>query len=148
LSLVVGKTYYVGVRAKNGAGRYSSTRSSDGVTIQADTGSPMGTLTITEGDLTNAPVVTLTLQATDNSGVVSWMRFSSDGATYSAPEPYASSRSWTLAGGDGLKTIAVLFGDPNENWSAPVSASIGLDTTPPGVVIVYPPYGLLLGGGS
>lgn len=148
LSLVVGKTYYVGVRAKNGAGRYSSTRYADGITMQADASPPTGTLTVVEGELTNAPVVTFTLHATDNSGVVSQMRFSSDGVTYSTPEPYASSRSWTLAGGDGMKMIAVEFGDPNGNWSAPVSDMIGLDTEAPGVVIVYPPHGLLLGGGS
>ncbi len=35
LSLLTGATYYIGVRAKNGAWRYSATRYSDGIVVQA-----------------------------------------------------------------------------------------------------------------
>ena len=54
--------------------------------------------------------VTLTLEATDNQGVTS-MRFSNDGVTYTADEPYATTKAWTLASGDGVKTVYVRFTD-------------------------------------
>ncbi|MDP3703705.1 MAG: fibronectin type III domain-containing protein, partial [Candidatus Omnitrophota bacterium] len=65
LSLIVGKKYYLGVRAKNGAGLYSSVRYSDGILVQADTTPPTGTISINSGaPYTMAPTVTLTLSAT------------------------------------------------------------------------------------
>jgi len=46
LSLVAGKTYYFGVRAKNGAGLYSTTAYSNGILVQAGDTTPP-TLTFT-----------------------------------------------------------------------------------------------------
>jgi hypothetical protein len=57
---------------------------------------------------TDNPVVTLTLSASDPLGVDT-MQFSNDGASYTAEEPYATSRTWTLPDGDGLKTVYVRF---------------------------------------
>ncbi len=131
LSLAYGKSYYLGVRAKNGAGLYSSIRYSNGITV-SDTVPPTGTISINGAAAsTNSPTVTLALSATDNSGTVSQMRFSNDNVTYAAPEPYAATKTWTVASGDGPKTVYVKFSDPAGNWSSPVSGTIVMDTTPP-----------------
>ncbi|MCX7004207.1 MAG: hypothetical protein NTV22_13180 [bacterium] len=46
-------------------------------------------------------------------------------------ESYATSKAWTLAAGDGIRTVYVKFRDALLNESAAVSDSIILDTTPP-----------------
>jgi FtsP/CotA-like multicopper oxidase with cupredoxin domain/ketosteroid isomerase-like protein len=81
----------------------------------------------------NSPSVMLNLNATDPQGIAT-MQFSNDGVTYSAEEPYATSKAWTLASGDGTKTVYVRFRDnalPAGNQYDPVSASIILDTVAP-----------------
>jgi len=146
LSLLTGKTYYIGVRAKNGAGLYSATRYSNGILVQADTTPPTGTISINNGALyTTTPMVTLTLAATDNSGVVSQMQFSDDNITYIPAEPYTTTKPWTLPSSDGPKTVYVKFRDPNNNWSSPASDSITLDTTAPSGTITSPSDGAVLG---
>jgi LmbE family N-acetylglucosaminyl deacetylase len=60
------------------------------------------------------------------------MRFSNDGATWSAWQPYAGTKSWTLSSGDGLKTIAAEFEDEFGNV-LDTSAAIQLDTAAPQV---------------
>ena len=52
------------------------------------------------------------------------MQFSNDGATWSSPEPYATTKSWTLEPGDGTKTVYVKFKDNVGNWSIAYSDSI------------------------
>lgn len=149
LSLIQGKKYYFGVQAKNGAGLYSSTRYSNGITIQAgDTIPPTGTVSINGGAAyTNSLTVTLTLSATDNSGVVSQMQFSDDNITYTPAEPYATTKPWTLPSGDGPKTVYVKFADAASppNWSSPASDSITLDTTAPSGTITSPSDGAVVG---
>ena len=137
LSLVNGVTYYIGVRAKNGAGLFSAAAYSNGIAVQADTTPPTGTIQINSGTTyATAATVTLTLSATDNSGTVLQMQFSNDGVTYSTPEAYATSKSWTLTSGDGSKTVYAKFQDPAGNWSAAANDTIILDTTPPTVPTV------------
>jgi len=146
LSLTVGKTYYIGVRAKNGASLYSSTRYSNGILVQADTDPPAGTVSINTGAAyTKLPTVTLTLSAMDNSGIVSQMQFSDDNITYTPAEPYATTKPWTLPSGDGPKTVYVKFSDPSNNWSNPASDSITLDTTVPSGAITSPSDGAVVG---
>jgi N-acetylmuramoyl-L-alanine amidase/chitodextrinase len=80
------------------------------------------------------PAVTLTLSATDfpsGMGAGAQMQFSDDGTTFSTPEAYATSKNYTLSGGDGLKTVYVKFKDVSGNWSTPVSDTITLDTSAP-----------------
>ncbi len=79
---------------------------------------------------TTYPTVTLALSASDFPSGMSQMQFSADGTTYSTPEAYATSKSYTLSG-EGLKTVYVKFKDISGNWSAPVSDTIILDTVPP-----------------
>ena len=144
LSLLPGKSYYFGVKAKNRAGLWSAVGYSNGITV--DTTPPTGTITIDGGAaLTNTTAVTLTLAATDDSGTVSQMQCSNDNVTYSTPEPYATTKSWTLTSGEGTKTVYAKFQDPAGSWSSAVSDTIILDTTAPQVVITYPHNGMLLG---
>ena len=75
--------------------------------------------------------VTLTTAATDAVAGVTLMRFSNDNATFSTWQAYATSASWTLATGDGTKTVYAQYQDANGNTSTSVSDTIVLDTTDP-----------------
>ena len=146
LSLVNGKTYFIGVRAKNGAGKFSTVRYSDGILVQADLTPPTGSLFINdEAAFATTETVMLTLSAMDDSGSVAQMQCSNDALTYSAPESFATTKAWTLAGGEGPKTVYVKFSDPSHNWSGPVSDSITLDTTSPSGKMTSPSDGAVLG---
>ncbi|GFO57178.1 hypothetical protein GMSM_41850 [Geomonas sp. Red276] len=82
---------------------------------------------------TNSTAVALTISATDPVGIAT-MAFSNDGVNYTAEEPYAITKAWTLLSGDGPKTVYVRFRDkslPTGNLYAPVTASIVLDTVAP-----------------
>ncbi len=104
-----------------------------------DTTGPTGTVTINGGAAyTNNPTVTLTLSASDPSGV-SQMQFSNDNVTWSDPEPYGTTKSWTLLLGEGFKTVYVKVKDSAGNWSAPFYATIYLDTTAPVTTIAGKP---------
>ena len=99
--------------------------------LSMDTMPPTGTITINSGaGSTNNPNVTLALSCSDDSGCAQ-MQFSNDNVAYSGPEPYAITRAWTLASGDGVKTVYVKFKDTQGNWSAGYSSTILLDTTLP-----------------
>lgn len=100
----------------------------------ADSIPPAGTIKINnDSQYAKSTTVTLTLSAQDNPGGsgLSQMQFSNDGATWSAPEAYATTKTWTLASGDGTKTAYVKYKDGAGNWSAAYSDGITLDTTPP-----------------
>ena len=56
------------------------------------------------------------------------MQFSNDGLTYSTPEPYNTTKLWTLPAGSGSKTVYVQFADAAGNWSSPYTASITLNS--------------------
>ncbi|OGH91365.1 MAG: hypothetical protein A2534_03750 [Candidatus Magasanikbacteria bacterium RIFOXYD2_FULL_39_9] len=89
----------------------------------ADTTPPTGTISINAGATTTTLVTTtLTLSATDNASGVAQMRFSNDGVNFSAPVQYVTSASWTLASGNGLKTVYVQYRDGAGNWSSAVIA--------------------------
>lgn len=75
---------------------------------------------------TSSTDVTLNLSA-DNAVQ---MQFSNDCTTWSAWEPYASTKSWKLTDGDGTKTVYVQFKDNADNISC-TSASITYDTASP-----------------
>jgi hypothetical protein len=79
-------------------------------------------------------VVTLSLSAVDaHSGVAVYkVHDSNDFATVS-PKPYQPTDVFSLTGSDGTKSVWVVFGDKAGNYSAPVSVSVTLDTTDPGV---------------
>ncbi len=138
--------YHYRVHSKDGAGNLAGSTDFTFTTVPPDTTPPSGSVIINSGAAaTNTPTVTLTLSATDNSGTVSQMQCSNDNVTYTAPEAYATSKTWTLTSGDGTKTVYVKFSDPSGNWSTPVSGSINLDTTPPAVTISSPSNGAVFG---
>lgn len=107
-----------------------------------DTTPPSGTIQVTgvEGmaERTGNPAVTLSLSATDSGsgmGSGAQMQFSSNGTTWSSPEPYQNTKAWSLtdvtAGTEQTRTVYVRFKDVAGNWSNPASDSIILDRKPP-----------------
>src|SRR6185369_6824642 len=79
---------------------------------------------------TGSSAVTLSMGVIDATDVID-MRFSNDGITYTAAEPFTISKPWNLSPGDGHKTVYVRFADKNNVTQAPVTAMILLDTVPP-----------------
>jgi hypothetical protein len=107
-----------------------------------DNTAPSGTATIDSGAaFTGVTNVTMTVPATDAGSGVAIVRFangsnSTDGSgmldgSGAASQSWAPSVPWTIASGDGVKTVWTQWQDHAGNWSAPVSATIGLDQTGP-----------------
>jgi hypothetical protein len=92
---------------------------------------PTGTVVINTGDLlTRLHTVTLDLDAADASPITSVCI--SQTPTCTSWAPYATTKTWTLRGPNGLVTINVWFRDSFGNTSAaPTSATITLDTLAP-----------------
>ncbi|NMC33914.1 MAG: DUF11 domain-containing protein [Veillonellaceae bacterium] len=60
------------------------------------------------------------------------MSFSSNGVSWSAAEPYGTTKSWTLADGEGFRTAYVKYQDAAGNWTnEPISRGIVVDKTAP-----------------
>ncbi|HPO13231.1 MAG TPA: DUF5011 domain-containing protein [Candidatus Hydrogenedentes bacterium] len=105
--------------------------------VLTDLVAPSGSVLINGGVAsTNSVSVTLSLSATDNSGTVSKMRLSNDGATWNSWETFITGRSWTLLPGEGLKSVSVQFQDSVGNNSQSFSDTIYLDTTAPVITIL------------
>ena len=100
----------------------------------SDIASPTGLVNIAGGQATvGSPNVTLTINATDPAPAsgVTQMRFSNNGTSFSAYQPYATSAAWTLTSGSGNKTVYAQFKDADGNESAVVSDTVKLDATGP-----------------
>ncbi len=114
--------------------------SSTAMTIGADKTAPRCSLAINGGSTaTRTTSVTLTLSATDMSGIAQMCL--SNTATCSAWTPYATSKVWTLAPGNGTKTVSVWFRDGVGNASrTPCTDQIILDALAPtnGAVVAQP----------
>jgi hypothetical protein len=129
--LTNGTTYYYRVCAIDKAENMST-----GVTAKAkpipETNPPAGSITIKGGnEATKSTAVTLTLAATDESPGTIRMCISNT-ATCTTWTAFASTKSWTLATGDGIKTVNVWFKDVWDNVTAtPNSDTILLDTAAP-----------------
>jgi Fibronectin type III domain len=103
-------------------------------TLYRDTKAPSGTITVNSGAaFTGNTHATLTLSATNptSGDPVSDMRFSSDGTTFGPWMPFAASASFTLAAGNGTRTVSAQFRNAAGAISPTVSDSITLDTTRP-----------------
>ncbi|GAA2133766.1 Ig-like domain-containing protein [Nocardioides bigeumensis] len=100
-----------------------------------DPTAPSGSVVIDGGaTITDASAVTLGLAASDPAAFttgLTHMRFSNDGTTWSALQPYATTAAWTLSAGNGTKTVWVQYADGVGNLSAPASDTIVLDTKAP-----------------
>ena len=113
-----------------------------------DTTAPSGSVSINSGaSYTNSTTVTLTLSATDSVGVVGYYVSTSSSTPVASASgwnsatsttSYSGSVSYTLASGDGSKTIYVWYKDFGGNVSSSASDSITLDTTAPIVTITSP----------
>ncbi|WP_317973060.1 cadherin domain-containing protein, partial [Paenibacillus sp. CCS19] len=98
-------------------------------TITLDRTAPAGTLSINSGAaFTSSTNVTLGMTASD--ALPMEMQFSNDGTTWSAWEPFASSKTVTLPSGSGTKTVYMKLRDAAGN-TTDLSDTIVIDTTPP-----------------
>ena len=122
--------------ARNGAGVETAAGPAASATT-LDVTPPTGTIVINGGAAaTSSPEVTLSLSWSDGAGSgVTRMRFSDNGATWTAWEPLAAARAFTLPGGDGVKTIRAQYRDRSNNPSAVFRDSISLDRVAPEAVI-------------
>jgi chitodextrinase len=131
---VSGGPHALSARARDAAG---NTTTATIVNVIVDNQAPTGSILINAGaPATNNRTSTLTLAATDNPGLASQMRFSNTGTGFTAAEPFATTKTWTLSTGAGNKTVYVQFSDAAGNWSASFSDSIILDTTAPAIAAV------------
>jgi hypothetical protein len=99
---------------------------------------PTGSVTVDNGAAsTGSPDVSLGLTYADTGAGVTGMRFSNNGSTWSAWQKPAATKAWTLAPGDGTKTVRAQFRDKAGNVSERYTDTILLDQTPPtgGIVI-------------
>jgi hypothetical protein len=98
-----------------------------------DTTPPTGTVAINAGAaLTRTTAVTLAMTASDASGVDTMCVTNT--TTCTEFQPFAATKSWTLAAGDGAKKVTVFLRDKRGNTTTAAtspSASIALDATAP-----------------
>jgi len=98
-----------------------------------DAAPPTGSVAINaRAALTRTAAVTLAITGSDPSGVTQMCV--SNTATCTAFEPFAATRAWTLAAGDGKKTVTVFLRDRLGNTATADGsprATITLDATPP-----------------
>ena len=128
-----GTTYYYVVTAENDNGESSESAEVSAKPGVADTTPPTGSVIINNNAAyTNSTSVTLTLTATDASGVSQMCISNENTCSSSSWETYTTSKSWILTTGDGSKTIYVWFKDGAGNAnSSSYTDSITLDTTSP-----------------
>ncbi|MDQ8736047.1 S-layer homology domain-containing protein [Paenibacillus sp. LHD-38] len=99
------------------------------VTFTIDKTSPNGSVVIAGGAAkTNSASVSLAVTGTDAQALT--MQFSNDHTTWSTAEPFSSSKAWSIAGGDGIKTVYLKLTDEAGN-AAEFNDTVTLDTTAP-----------------
>jgi len=82
--------------------------------------------------------VTLILFSNDLPSSLVRMRFSNNNITFTEWEPYAPSKEWILAEGDGVKTVYAQFMDDMGSVSSYYD-TITLDSAPPTITVGSPP---------
>lgn len=99
--------------------------------IKLDKSAPTGSLKIDGGaQYSTKSTVTLTITGSDSLSGVQKMRFSNDGTWNEAWESFSNSKTWSLTGGEGEKTVYCQIMDA-AGFTASFQASIILDTTGP-----------------
>ena len=107
-----------------------------------DTTPPTGSLAINGGaPTTGDTAVTLSFNATDDSGKVARMRLSPDGSSWGGWVAYEPNRPWSFTPGDGMKYVHVMFKDVPGNTSGDIIGSIFLDQNAPASTITDPVAG-------
>jgi hypothetical protein len=87
--------------------------------IVLDTVPPTGAIAINNGAQVTASLsVTLSLTWSDAGSGVQYMRFSNDGATWTAWEAEVATKAYTLPGPAGYSTVRVQYRDAAGNYSA------------------------------
>ena len=132
-------TYAIPAVSCGDAGQYRCIASTYGASIPSDEATltltgPTGTIVINgDAEYANSSFVSLTLSAESCAGSsVADVQFSNDNVTWSAWEPYSVNMTWTLAAGDGMKTVYAQYRDAVGTVSSgDISDSITLDSTPP-----------------
>jgi len=103
---------------------------------------PVASLALNAGrPRTNETTVSASLTASGSLSAPARMAFSADGVTWEPWQPYQAMSTWTFPVGDGAKTLWARIESAAGVPSAPVSASVVLDTERPGVTVVDPPVG-------
>lgn len=135
--LTNGTTYSLRVCALDGAGNVSTGATASGAP-RAEANPPVGSIKIANGaTTTKTRAVSVSLPATDDTKVASMCL--SEATTCTSFVAYAATASFTFPA-DGARTLRAWFRDSWGNTSAPVSASIVVDTVAPtgGVVTAVP----------
>jgi hypothetical protein len=83
---------------------------------------------------TSSTTVTLSLACGEENKGWLMMQFSNDGINWSTPEPFRTSKSWTLSSGDGIKTVYVKFRDAAGILSEIISDTIVFTSAPSDIV--------------
>lgn len=126
--LVNGAAVSYRVCARDAAGNLSTGTST--TATPHELAPPIGTLVINSGAAnTRVLAVNLALAATDETRVAQMCVTTA--TTCSAFVTYAPAMTYTLAAGDGMRTLRVWYRDSWGNTSAPVAASIRVDTRAP-----------------
>ncbi len=141
-ALTSGSTYYLRIKAKDNAG-YIASSTYTAFTFQYDSSDPTNTTGsnfINSGDSsTNSSNVTLTLSATDNTGVTGYCAKESSTTpsvndtcwtSITSTTSYSAGVTFTLSSGDGVQTVYVWFKDAAGNISGVASDSITLASPP------------------
>jgi len=131
----IGGTFYLDLNSATAAiGTYTLA-----VQVVADS-APVATLVLGGGRArTSSTTVTASLTASGSLSGPARMAFSADGTTWLPWQSYQAVTSWTFPDGDGAKRLWARVESSAGKVSAPVSASIVLDTERPSVIAVDPP---------
>jgi hypothetical protein len=98
-----------------------------------DASAPAGAVEIAGGAVaTTASSVTLAVPATDSQTAVTNVRLSNDGTSWTT-RTYSATQPWTLASGNGVRTVWASWRDAANNWTAPVLDTVIVDTVKPTV---------------
>jgi hypothetical protein len=102
------------------------------VNVNLETTAPAVVITLAEGaSYVAGTTVLIDLNFTDSVSHITQMRFSNNGSSWSDWEPYATEMTWTLAVGDGLRTVYAEVRDNAGLSSTAATDSITVDTAPP-----------------
>jgi len=149
-----GLSYHWRARVRDASGQVSGWASFGGNAetsrdVAVDTAPPSGAVTIDGGAAwSDTPSVSLKLTCSDTQSGCGAMQLSNDNVTFTPPEPFAATRTWTLAGGDATKTVYVRYLDTAGNVSRSFQDTIVMDTAGPvvgGITATPNPFSPQLG---
>jgi chitodextrinase len=130
--------------ARDAAG---NTTTSSGVAVTVDNGAPSVAITAPTSGATVSGTVTVSANASDNSGVVG-VQFRVDGTNVGAEDttsPYSLSWSTTTVG-DGAHTLTAVARDAAGNTTTSIGVTVTVDNSAPTVAITAPSSGATVSG--